>query len=104
LDAYVRCGCGGGGGGGGGERGGGGGGRGGGGGGGGGNRSSVNSIKCETAVKINYKYTCKDFYTSMLKDEDILEAAQSNKQYILNPNIEPKLIKLKILFLIIYKT
>jgi hypothetical protein len=43
----------------------------------GGNRSSVNSIKCENAVKINYKYTCKDFYTFMLKDEDILKAVES---------------------------
>jgi hypothetical protein len=28
------------------------------------------------AVKMNYKYTCKDFNTFVLKKKDILEAAK----------------------------
>jgi hypothetical protein len=44
--------------------------------------SSVNLIKSETAVKMDYKYTCKDFYTFVLKEKDILKAAKSNKKYV----------------------
>jgi hypothetical protein len=31
---------------------------------------------------MNYKYTCKDFYTFMLKEKDILKAANSDKEYV----------------------
>jgi hypothetical protein len=31
---------------------------------------------------MDYKYTCKDFYTFVLKEKDILKAAKSNKKYV----------------------
>jgi len=33
-------------------------------------------------VKINYKYTCKDSYTFVLKEKCILKAAKSNKSML----------------------
>jgi hypothetical protein len=39
------------------------------------NKSSINLIKGGIAVKMNYTYTCKDFYTFVLKEKDILKAA-----------------------------
>jgi hypothetical protein len=47
-----------------------------------GNKSSVNLIKSEIAVKINYKYTSKDIYTFVLKENDILESITSSKKYL----------------------
>jgi hypothetical protein len=46
------------------------------------NESSVNLIKSDTVVKINYKYVCKAFYTFVLKEMEILKAVKSNKKYI----------------------
>ena len=46
-------------------------------------KNNVNLIKSETAVRVNQKHTCREFYTFMLKDKDILIEAQSNKKYIL---------------------
>jgi hypothetical protein len=46
------------------------------------NKSSTNLVKSEIAVKMNYKYICKDFHTFVLKEKDILEAAKSNKKYV----------------------
>jgi hypothetical protein len=44
------------------------------------NMSNVNLIKIEIAVKMNCKYTCKDFYTFVFKEKDVLKAAKQNKK------------------------
>jgi hypothetical protein len=31
---------------------------------------------------MNYTYICKEFYTFVLKDKDILEAVKSNEKYV----------------------
>jgi hypothetical protein len=46
--------------------------------------SSTNLIKSEIVIKVNYKYTCKVFYTFVLMEKDILETAKSNKKHVLN--------------------
>ena len=46
------------------------------------NKTSVNLMKHEAAVKMNYTNTCKNVYTFLLREEDILEAAQSNRKYV----------------------
>jgi hypothetical protein len=37
------------------------------------NKSSINFIKSEIAMKKNYKYNCKDFCVFVLNEKDILE-------------------------------
>jgi hypothetical protein len=48
------------------------------------NKCSVNLIKSEVQIKMNYQYCCKDFYFFVLRQKDLLEAAKSNTKYVLN--------------------
>jgi hypothetical protein len=66
-------------------------------------KSNMNLIKSEIAVKMNYKYPCKDFYTSVLKEKISLMQQSQTKKYDLNWNNKPKLINWKFLFLINHK-
>jgi hypothetical protein len=54
---------------------------------------------------MNCKYTCKNYYTFVLKQEDILEAKNSNKKknMRLNSNNEPNWQTENFNFLIAYK-
>lgn len=45
------------------------------------NRCSIDLIKNEIQVKVNYSYTCQEFYKHVLKEKDLLDAARSNKKY-----------------------
>ena len=45
------------------------------------NRCSVNLIKSEIQVKSNFTFSCKDFYTYVVKEKVLLNAARSNKKY-----------------------
>jgi hypothetical protein len=42
------------------------------------NKCSVNLIKSEVQIKMNYQYCCKDFYFFVIRQKDLLEAAKSN--------------------------
>ena len=44
------------------------------------NRYSVNLIKSEIQVKSNFTFSCKDFYTYVVKEKVLLNAARSNKK------------------------
>jgi len=55
-------------------------------------KTRVNLTKHETAVKMNYTNTCKNVYTFLLKEEDILEATQSKRKCFFNSNNKPNLI------------
>ncbi len=45
------------------------------------NRCSVNLIKSEIQVKSNFTFSCKDFYTYVVKEKVLLNAVRSNKKY-----------------------
>ena len=45
------------------------------------NRCSIDLIKNEIQVKVNYSFTCQDFYKHVLKEKALLDAARSNKKY-----------------------
>ncbi len=45
------------------------------------NRCSVNLIKSEIQVKSNFTFSCKDFYTYVVKEKVLLNAVRSNKIY-----------------------
>ncbi len=45
------------------------------------NRCSVNLIKSEIHVKSNFTFSCKDFYTYVVKEKVLLNAVRSNKKY-----------------------
>lgn len=45
------------------------------------NRCSVDLIKSEIQVKSNFTFSCKDFYTYVVKQKALLNAARCNKKY-----------------------
>ena len=45
------------------------------------NRCSIDLIKNEIQVKVNYSFTCQEFYKHVLKEKALLDAARSNKKY-----------------------
>lgn len=42
-------------------------------------KSSITLIGSEIAIKMDYTYTSKDFYTFVLKDKDILKVTKTKK-------------------------
>lgn len=53
-------------------------------------KSSINLLKIEVSVKLNYKYALKNIYALVLKKKDSL-SQQSQKVMFLISNNEPKL-------------
>lgn len=45
------------------------------------NRLSVEHVKAELQVKINFQYNCKDFYDYVLKNKKLLKCAKSQDKY-----------------------
>ncbi|KAJ8006714.1 hypothetical protein DPEC_G00110080 [Dallia pectoralis] len=45
------------------------------------NRCSVNLIKSEIQLKSNFTFSCKDFYSYVVKEKVLLNAVRSNKKY-----------------------
>jgi hypothetical protein len=53
-------------------------------------RIQQNLINHETAVKVNYTDTCKNFYTFLWKEEDILEEhSQTERSFVFNSYNKP---------------
>jgi hypothetical protein len=55
------------------------------------NKSNMSFRQSEIMVKIT-KYTCKDFYTSVLKENISLKQQSQTKSKFLNGNYKPQLI------------
>ena len=45
------------------------------------NRCLPDLIKSELQVKINFKLSCKEFYSKIKNDKDLLKVAQSASKY-----------------------
>ena len=45
------------------------------------NRCSVDLMKCELLVSVNFDLSCNEFHTVVLKDKALLQAARSNNKY-----------------------
>ncbi len=48
------------------------------------NRATVDLIKGEILVKVNYSYTCQEFYRHVMNEKALLEAARSDRKYKFN--------------------
>lgn len=48
---------------------------------------NIDSVKAEFQIKVNFNYTCKEFYEIILKNKDTLKCIETaNKYYILDKN------------------
>lgn len=45
------------------------------------NRCSVELIRSELLITLNFEQSCSEFYCSCLKDKQLLNAARSDKKY-----------------------
>uniref|UniRef100_A0A1A8F484 HAT C-terminal dimerisation domain-containing protein n=1 Tax=Nothobranchius korthausae TaxID=1143690 RepID=A0A1A8F484_9TELE len=45
------------------------------------NKCSTELIRCELIVTLNYDMSCSEFYSAVLKDKQLLNAARSQKKY-----------------------
>lgn len=55
-----------------------------------GHKEQINLIKSEIQVKNNFTFSCKDFYTYVVKDKVLLNDVRSNKKYKLKKKPEGK--------------
>ena len=45
------------------------------------NRCSVDLMRSELLITLNFEQSCSKFHTIVLKDKELLNAARSNKKY-----------------------